>query len=188
MFGKTLPALFAGFLVCLHPVAAQQAADTSKEDEKKEEATEKSEKTGETSGPTRFWQATLNGGHYMVALDQISSVSRHKFLLDGAIIVDEVTVDTLGQVLARFYFITPVTEGAPGNSATHLTGRGSDLLNKGADRVGTSLQNMVVKTYPGTTHARSVEYRVLSEMDLTALYNSVRASWESGRGRKFVVK
>jgi hypothetical protein len=28
----------------------------------------------------------------------------------------------------------------------------------------------------------------LSEAELTGLYDSVRAAWESGRGRKFAVK
>ena len=42
----------------------------------------------------------------MVALDRIASVSRHKYVLDGALIIDEVTVDTVGQASARFYFIS----------------------------------------------------------------------------------
>jgi hypothetical protein len=184
MFGKILPAVCATLLAYTHPLVAQ-TTPASPSEVVKDGA---SEKAGETSGPNRFWQATLSGGHYMVALDRISSVSRHQFLLDGTLIVDEVTIDTVGQSLARFYFITPVTEGVPGNSVTQLTEKGSEMLKKGADRVGTSLQNMVVKTYPGTTHARSIEYRVLSAQDLTALYDSVRNSWESGRGRKFAVK
>ena len=185
MLRKTLLIVGAGLFACTLHLPAQDAEDVASEKDKDDE---KSSKTTEVSGPHRFWQATLSGGHYMVALDQISSVSRHKFLLDGAIIVDEVTVDTVGQVLARFYFITPATEGAPGNVASQATSRARDLVNRGAQAVGSDLQNMVVKTYPGTTHARSVEYRVLTEQDLTALYTSVQAAWESGRGRKFMVR
>jgi len=66
--------------------------------------------TEDSPRANRFWQATLPGGHYMVALDRISSVSRHRYLLDGALIVDEVTIDSLGQALARFYHISPVTD------------------------------------------------------------------------------
>ena len=89
--------MLAGLLVCTLPVTAQDppAADTT-------------EKAGESAGPNRFWQATLGGGHFMVALDRIASVSRQKYVLDGAVIVDEVTVDTVGQALARFYYITPI--------------------------------------------------------------------------------
>ena len=75
------------------------------------------QKTEDSPQSNRFWQASLPGGHYMVALDRISSVSRHQYVLDGAVIVDEVTVDALGQALARFYFIQPITAAASGNSA-----------------------------------------------------------------------
>ena len=47
---------------------------------------------------------------------------------------------------------------------------------------------MVVKKYPVTSHAKTIEYRILSEAELTSLYNSVRNSWETGRGRKFTAK
>jgi hypothetical protein len=47
---------------------------------------------------------------------------------------------------------------------------------------------MVIKKFPETTHAHTIEYRIQSEQELTGLYASVRASWESGRGRKFSAK
>ena len=47
---------------------------------------------------------------------------------------------------------------------------------------------MVVKKFPDTTHARTIEYRLLSESELGALYGSVRTAWETGRGRKFRIK
>ncbi len=147
--------------------------------------TQDATKTGDTPAPNRFWQATLTGGHYMVALDRIVSVSRHKYVLDGAVIVDEVNVDTTGQALVRFYFITPITAGVASNAVTELADRGKELLDKAAQRGGTEIQNMVVKKYPETTHAKIVEYRLLSESDLTSLYGSVRNAWESGKGRKF---
>lgn len=146
------------------------------------------EKAVDSPGPNRFWQATLPGGHYMVALDRISSVSRHQYVLDGTLIVDEVTVDSLGQALARFYFITPITDAVNANAATQLASRGKELIDKVAQRAGTGVQDMVMKKYPETTHARTIEYRLLSEQELGALYSSVRSSWETGRGRKFATK
>jgi len=146
------------------------------------------EKASDSSGPNRFWQATLDGGHYMVALDRISSVSRHRYVLDGTVIVDEVTVDTIGQALVRFYFITPITADTASGAATQLVERGTELVDQAAERAGTDAQNMVVKKYPVTSHAKSIEYRILSEADLTSLYNSVRTSWENGKGRKFTTK
>jgi len=142
----------------------------------------------ETTGSERFWQATVDGGHYMVALDHITSVSRHRYVLDGAVIVDEVTVDTQGQALARFYFISPVTAATAPNALTKTVERGKELLDQAAERTGTDLQNMVVKKYPETSHAKSIEYRILSEEVLTSLYESVKTSWEDGRGRKFAIQ
>ncbi len=163
-----------GLLACPVQVMAQDADEEVK--------------TGDTAGPNRFWQATLSGGHFMVALDRISSVSRHQYVLDGALIVDEVTVDTIGQALARFYYITPITDSAPGNTASELANRGRELVDKAAQRAGADVQNMVVKKYPVTSHAKTIEYRILSEAELSSLYSSVRASWETGRGRKFTAK
>lgn len=124
----------------------------------------------------------------MVALDKITAVSRHKYVLDGALLVDEVTVDTVGQSLVRFYYITPITDAMAGNSAAGLANRGKQLLDTVASRAGTDVQNMVQKKYPETTHAKEVEYRVLSEGELSSLYSSVRSAWESGRGRNFTIK
>ncbi len=121
----------------------------------------------------------------MVALDRIVSVSRHKYVLDGAVIVDEVNVDTTGQALVRFYFISPISEAVKSSALADLADRGQELLDKATDRGGLEIKNMVVKKYPETTHAKIVEYRLLSAADLTSLYNSVRTAWESGKGRKF---
>ncbi|MCF7667989.1 MAG: hypothetical protein K9M60_04325 [Akkermansiaceae bacterium] len=150
------------------------------------------EKPSDSASANRFWQATLGGGHYMVALDRISSVSRHKYVLDGALIVDEVTVDALGQSLARFYFITPISDAVKGNGAAAVVSsavdRGREMIDKAAATAGAAVHEMVVKKFPETTHARTIEFRLLSEAELTGLYDSVRAAWESGRGRKFAVK
>ena len=153
-----------------------------------EEPAAEKPKAGDAPGPNRFWQASLKGGHFMVALDRIVSVSRHKYVLDGALIVDEVTVDTVGQALARFYYITPITDAMPGNTITGLADRGQELLEKAVDRVGTDAHEMVMKKYPDTTHAKSIEYRVTSEAQLSSLYTSVRGAWENGKGRQFSAK
>jgi hypothetical protein len=140
----------------------------------------------------RFWQASLPGGHYMVALDRISSVSRHQYVLDGSLLVHEVTVDALGQALARFYFIQPISDAAKGSSTGEavagLVDRGRELVDKAAGTAGVDIHQMVVKKFPETTHSKTIEYRLLSVEELGALHNSVRAAWENGRGRKFTVK
>lgn len=181
MFKKSLLLVLAGAIACSSSLRAQtpDPADATTTDPKK---------SGESPGPQRFWQANLPGGSFMVALDRIVSVSRAKYLLDGAAIVDEVTVDTAGQALVRFYFITPVTDAMQSNALTGLANRGRELVEKAADRAGTEVQDMVQKKYPLTTHAKCIEYRMLTEQSLSALYGSARNAWETGRGRQFTAK
>ncbi|MFU8893290.1 MAG: hypothetical protein ACNA8L_06640 [Luteolibacter sp.] len=135
-----------------------------------------------------FWQASVGGGHYMVRLDRIASISRHRYLLDGAVIVDEVTVDTAGQALARFYHLAPITDAVGNDSVARIAGRGREILEQAAGRANSDIQNMVVKKYPDTTHARTIEYRVETAEQLTALYDSLRTAWESGRGREMTIQ
>ena len=149
-------------------------------------------KINDTEQPNRFWQANVGGGHYMVALGTITAVSRHKYLLDGAIVVDEVTVDTTGQALARFYFLSPVSDkltgNGLGNTAARIVDRGREIVDNRADDAGTDVHTMVVKKFPETTHAHCIEYRLLSAEELSGLFNSVRTAWETGHGRSFSIK
>ena len=153
--------------------------------------------------PRRFWQATLPGGQYMVALDRITSISQQTYLLDGhlvdkegfgirvgfefgAVVVHEIDVDTVGQALARFYFLEPVK--SPSSAANQILERGREIVEKESERSGTDVATMVVKKYPDTTHAKCLEYRLERAEDLDALYKSLREAWESGKGRKFTLK
>lgn len=136
-------------------------------------------------GLPRFWEAKLGGGEFVVALDRITSISRHKYVLDGALIVDEVTIDTTGQGLARFYYITPITSGVPGAAAAQVAEKAMGLVDSAARTAGSDLQNMVVKKYPLTTHTKTIEYRLLSEGQLNVLFQSAKTAWQTGKGRVF---
>jgi len=140
----------------------------------------------------RFWQCNVGGGEYLVALSRISAISRHQYVLDGALVVDEVTIDTTGQSLVRFYFIEPVTSRSGGtglgNAASKIVDRGRQVVDRGSQVTGSDVHNMVVKKFPQTTHAKQIEYRVLSKEALGALYSSAKTAWESGRGRTFRVR
>lgn len=175
--------MFAALLAMVSPLHAQDNVDPTVTD-----GGATAPPPGDSAGPRRFWQATLPGGHYMVALERISSISRHKYILDGAMVVDEVTVDAAGQSLARFYVVSPISTAVPGNTAAAIVERGRELLDATGQRAGSDLQNMVVKKYPETSHARTVEYRVLTEAQLTSLYASLRGAWETGRGRQFTAQ
>jgi len=139
----------------------------------------------ETNGTRRFWQASLPGGDYIVSLSSISSVSKHSYVIDGGLKVSEVIVDTNGNSLARFYYITPVT----GDSALgSLTERSKELLDTAGGRTtGTKPSTIVAKQFPTTTHAKTVEFRLSSEKELDRLLNSVRRSWMNNNEIRFTI-
>lgn len=184
MFDKTLTVIFSGFLVCSALVHAQEVTDL---DPTPTEKAPKNPEKADTPRPDRFWQASLPGGSYLVPLDRITSVSRHKYVLDGAVIVDEVTVDTIGQALVRFYFISPITDAVDSSATAKLANRGRELVDKVAQRAGTDVQDMVVKKYPETTHSKTIEFRLLSEAELSSLHSSVNNAWTTGKGRNFAL-
>lgn len=167
--------LLIGLLVCCSHVHAQDNA----------EETDPDRQQLDESGARGFWEANLPGGNYVVALSRISSVSRHKYILNGNLVVDEVTIDTVGVALARFYFIKPVTDEIQGNAVTKAADKTRALLDQAANRVTGGGEDMVVKTFPDTTHAKTIEYRVLSETQLAGLYASAKKAWLDSRGRVF---
>lgn len=144
------------------------------------------DESSETTGPKRFWQAELPGGSYIVALDRIASMSKHSYIIDGNVSVTEVVIDTNGISLARFYYLEPVLQDASDLTA-RLTQRGKDILDKVNERTGVDADSAVVKQYPSTTHAKTVEFHISSVANLNALYNSARTAWINGRGKKFSI-
>lgn len=188
---------YPAFALLLASLSHAQPSDGGTQDFSGSGTSEESTQPGEQApsdrpAQSRFWEAAIGeSGHYMVALDRISSISRHQYILNGNALVDEVTIDSVGQSLARFYHIRPLTDaadGAPASAASRIIERGRELVDQAAGRIGTKAHEMVVKTYPDTTHARSIEYRILSASDLEALHKSMRTAWESGKGRKFIME
>jgi hypothetical protein len=127
-----------------------------------------------------------------VELGKIVSISIHEYVLDGAVVVNEVTVDTVGQALPRFYYIEPVSDRASGTgtgkAVAGIVDRGRELLERAGERAGTEVHNMVQKKYGISTHTKTIEYRVMSMEELTAIYNSVRRAWDSGVGRRITIR
>ncbi len=180
---KNLSFLVIGVLA-LTPLAFAQN-NNPRPNPNAEESEQEKDKDNDKETRNGFWEANVPGGNYLVALGRITSVSRHKYVLDKAVIVDEVTIDTEGQGLARFYFISPIEVGGTGAAAADALERASALLDGAARRAGVDVQDMVVKQYPLTTHSKSIEYRLLSEQQLGTLYGSAKTAWVTGRGRVF---
>ena len=69
--------LLAALLTAILNMGSEaQTAESGRKDNSRAASTE--------SIPTRFWKASLPGGAYMVALDRISSVAKHTYVVDGA--------------------------------------------------------------------------------------------------------
>ena len=179
-----LAALFLTFTV---PTHAQQNRGNTNQPNATETDEEKSNTT-ESDGPRRFWQANVPNGHYMVALDRISTISMHEYLLDGGLVVNEVTIDTAGRALARFYHLEPLTDAAGRDELSRVVDRGRELLDRAGQKTGTDAHNMAQKSYPATTHAGTIEYRIVDKRDLDALYGSLKKAWETGKGRRFSIR
>jgi hypothetical protein len=140
---------------------------------------------GEDESNPRFWQASfMNGGHYLVKLDRISSASKHEYIGNGAARVIEVTIGSDSSVVARFYFLEPVGKDTPIAAVSVVANRAEDLAKSVAGRVSpTAAKLNVVKDYPNTTHAHTVEYVVQNEATLDSLYKSLMQAVNTGRGR-----
>ena len=138
--------------------------------------------------PTRFWKASLPGGEYMVALDRISSVAKHTYVVDGAARVYEVTVADSSSAIARFYYIEPVTDKSPLNVGQVVLDRVRGAAKEATNRVGAGdVWDQVVKNYPQTTHARTMEYRFTVRSNIDSLYSSITRAWERKKGEQFTV-
>jgi hypothetical protein len=139
----------------------------------------------QTESNPAFWQASFtNGGHYLVKLSHINCASKHEYVSDAAARVVEVTIGTDTAVVARFYFLEPVGKDTPLNAGQIVINRVQDVAQQAAARVSPSAAKLnVVKNYPTSTHAHTVEYVVQDEATLNSLYTSLMAALNTSRGR-----
>ena len=133
------------------------------------------------SGRAAQWRSDLPGGTYVVDTGKIASVSTHEYISDGAIRVTELTIATISAVTARFYYIEPVVTN---ERAQQLLDKVQEKAGIVAERLGQDQNQVwqkVVKNYPLTTHAHTVEYRVVSKDHITRLFSSALDSWRNNK-------
>lgn len=139
--------------------------------------------------PTKFWKASLPGGEYMIALGRISSVGKHTYVTDGVARVFEVTIADSSAAVARFYFLEPVTDKSPLNVGQVVLDRSKAIAKEVTKRTGREdVWREVVKNYPTTTHAKTMEYRLANKANVDAIYTSVTRAWERGKGERVLVR
>lgn len=184
---KTALCLLLAHFVFAVPAIAQQpnGNQTNEKNDQKDEKGEKEEESTaeEGEGNKRFWQATVPGGSYMVALDHITSVSIHEYVLNAQLLVNEVVIDTDGRALVRFYHVASVLEGGATATGGRIVERGRELIDRAGQRAKIDYHNLAQKDYPTTSHAGMIEYRILNLADLKALYKNAQSAWESGKGK-----
>jgi hypothetical protein len=124
-----------------------------------------------------LFRAQLPGGVYEVAVRNIVSVSTHEYLVDGAVRVVEMNIDTLGSILARFYFLEPNIPNPPGGVVAPAIEKATEVLTQALDKTGQDAWKKVIKNYPATTHARTVEYRLQSRESLNKVFEAAEEAF-----------
>ena len=134
-----------------------------------------------------IWEADMPGGAYIVRLASITSVSMHEYLVDAAARVTEVNIGTTGTELVRFYYIEPNIPKAPDGVGQGLMNVAKEKAENVAERVApdNDVWRKVIKNYPMTTHARTIEYRVASKESLQKLFDSIKQAWLRDSGGVF---
>jgi hypothetical protein len=180
---------YIALALCITGLAHAQNNNQQNDQQARLEALEKKLAEMETDGLKRFWVCNVKGSELMIAVDRISAISKTQYILDGGLLVDEVVIETTGgQALNRIYSIRPVTDAMSNNPATKIIDRVRDVATDRGSRLGANLHEMVEKNYPLTSHARTVEFRVVAPEDLDVLYASVKNTWITGKGRVFTIK
>ena len=119
------------------------------------------------------WRATLPGGSYVVALRSIAAVAIHEYVVDGAARVTEMNIDTTGNTVVRFYFLEPVIPQSPSGLGQSALNKLQDLASQASARTGQEeVWKKVSKSYPGSTHAHTIEFRIETKEQLQKLFQS----------------
>jgi hypothetical protein len=141
-----------------------------------------------TSRPDALWRCELPGGVYLVALRSIASISSHEYIVDAAARVTEVTVATNSSVEARFYYLEPLAASSVSSlgTASALEAMQQHVSDLATSQAGNDqVWQKVVKNYPTTTHAHTVEYRLTTKQNLQQLYQNLETAWTTGKGANF---
>ena len=131
------------------------------------------------SSAAPFWRCELPGGIYMVSLPTVTSVSTHEYVVNpGTARVTELTIGTNGAVVARFYYIEPLAPKSPIGLGQSIIDKVQEKVEEAADRADVEqVWKKVVKDYPLSTHAHTVEFRLDTLEKLTKLEKSVEDAW-----------
>lgn len=136
-------------------------------------------------GPDGWWEwRGRDDTRYRVRLSAVQSYGVQAYdIPEGQVSVVELTVDTIGSVSARFYFVTPLgaaLDGPLGNAAQEVLAQANETQQA---LTGRNTEDLVIKTYPQTTHSHTLEFRLRSAAEVEQLADSLAAALDDGQGR-----
>lgn len=144
--------------------------------------------TPDATGRVPLWICVTPGGTYEVALRQMVSVSSCEYIVDGVARVNEVNIDTTGNMAVRFYYLEPLTPNSPIGLGQSTINKAQEMVTNAAQRLGQDEPwKKVVKNYPTTTHAHTIEYRVDSKDSLKQIFNSAEFAFRNFKASSYVV-
>jgi hypothetical protein len=153
-----------------------------------------------TTGPTEanavpeeflqdgVWTGSLKGGRYIVKCRDIIALSKHEYVADAAARVVEVNLTLSSNTAVRFYYLEPVRLEGSGTIAAgqQAIDKARQMVQDAAARISPTLtEPKVVKTYPVSTHAHTVEYVLKEEARLNSLFNSLEHAFRDPARKHF---
>ena len=113
----------------------------------------------------------IPAGH-KVAVRAITSVSTHEYMVEGTR-VTELNIDSQGQSQVRFYYLEILPTEAPHGIAQGLLDKANEAVKGATEKAGAGdVWKKVVKSYPTSTHAHTIEYRLAEKADLMKIFEA----------------
>ena len=184
---KRLPALPFLIILCLiAPILFAQKGGGGNQNQNQNQNQGQNGQASPTPSIIPMWVCNMPAGAYIVALRSVVSISTQQYLIDGHTQVTELDIDTTGCALARFYYLEPNTpSNTPLGIGSGTIGTAQQLLQQGADATNQDVWQKVIKNYPMTTHAKTIEYRVQDKSTLTAIQTSLQTAWQNNVNTTF---
>lgn len=139
--------------------------------------------------PTKdgIWDGRFKGGNYLVRCNSIIGLSKHEYVADGVARVVEVNLTLGSSQIVRFYFLEPAkpeTGSTAAEAGMNALDRAKNMVEQATSRISPTLtEPKVVKTYPASTHAHTVEFVLKEEARLNSLFQSLERGFRTGQGR-----